>query len=359
MEGFAIDGRDIAHIALVIIVVSVIFFLLSILIPRIFVTKDMVFDHEKRLSLRNEYTKTVAQIFGGIALLCSFGYTLLKDSDTRRQDLRLKASAQVREAVTMLSSDNESVRAGAIVVLSKALYFEPSAAGDVTSIIEVHARNLQQSPKGYQKCFQRPPTVSADVQLAINLLSKWRSSSYYPGENCNKPLALNDAINLRQGYLFKASFEGTRGYCGSYFEQSTILGANFRNADLKYAQFGGANLEDWKTYGNCDANGDPRKDNMDDELHKMKEWERYYYGADFTGAILIGANFQDAGLTGAIFNKADLSGTSFKGANIGRADFRGSLNLNARQLAEACADDVFLPPDGMREEGIKVERCSK
>ncbi|MBP2301747.1 pentapeptide repeat-containing protein [Azospirillum picis] len=117
-------------------------------------------------------------------------------------------------------------------------------------------------------------------------------------------------------------------------------------------------MEDWKAYGNCGPDGNIRPDNLDEELHKLKEWERYYYGADFTGAILIGANFQDAGLTGAIFKKADLNGTSFKGANIGRADFRESLNLNAEQLAEACADDTFFPPDRMKDEAVKVKRCS-
>ncbi|MBP2302698.1 hypothetical protein [Azospirillum picis] len=146
MDNLATSDQDIAEISLLVAAISIIFLLSAILIPKIFVTKDIVFDPEKRLSLRNEYTKTIAQILGGVALLCSFGYTLIKDSDTRRQDLRLKASVQVKEAVGMLASENESVRSGAIVVLSKALYFEPSASDEAISIIEVHARNLRQSP---------------------------------------------------------------------------------------------------------------------------------------------------------------------------------------------------------------------
>ena len=139
--------------------------------------------------------------------------------------------------------------------------------------------------------------------------------------------------DLRQSWLLSANLTGAdllrANLTETVLADADLTGANLEQADLAGAFIGAANL----TTANLEA-------------------------TNLTGAILTDANLSDASLKSANLTNASLSGTVLWGANLESAsligaDLRSAEGLSQNSLDRACGDTLTtkLPP------GLTIKQC--
>ncbi|WP_448090820.1 pentapeptide repeat-containing protein [Pseudomonas azerbaijanoccidentalis] len=274
--------------------------------------------------------KTMAQIIGGGALILTFSWGVVKDSNTLEQGRQQEANKQFLDAGKMLRDESDIIASvTAIYALGDVATVRPEfhmrVRETLASYLRSSARDLDEESNngGAYRRISQAQQVALDV-LAARDLSK---------DDSHREVFLNGS------YLAGADFFRSKGFARAYFQGAALYGANFRFSDFRGARFDGARFSDWQAFG---------KDWRDDLTPQSKEWfwKKYVYSVNFEGANLQDAIFINASLSGAIFRGANLSRVDFSGSNLSRADFTGAIGTDTAVFNSegrvACADKAVV-----------------
>jgi len=203
--------------------------------------------------LENKFRATLAQIFGGFAIIIGLYLTWKrisineKRADTAEKNLDVNLKGQITErftrAIDQLGSEKLEVKTGGIYSLERIANESDEDYWPILEILISYIRKNSHVSLSYQD-------LPIDIQAVINVLRR-RRKSYSSGES--------DSLDL---------------------QFTCLKEANFKKADLEMVNFMGANLT----------------------------W------ADFAGANLTDAYLVEANLTNAYFSRADLTGAYLTGA---------------------------------------------
>ena len=317
---------------------GVIAFLAICLLVPVRMTRAVQFPSPK-FEAEDNSRKTVAQILGGAALILTFAWSFLKDSETLEQSREQIANDQYLNAAKLLGENTASSRCAAAFSMAalsstRVEYTQP-VIDTLVALLREHTPNAVSGV---------PQPIGVDDACIVTALGKRTVG------------AEAIRISMPSYYLVRGSFFGASGFEGADLDGTKLWGADLRYANLAGASFRGAQMDDWKAYG-------PAWSDAISKQADWKEWLKYRYIANFEGAKLSKANFEGAGLAGANFKGADLEGANLAGAQLSRAIFSGA-NLAGTTFCSgsdgarkcACADDPPIFDSGLPTE---IGKCSK
>lgn len=312
-------SMDIATISTAAIALFSLFVAICLLLP-LWTVRDFVDEARFRFEALDSSRKTFAQIFGGAAIIFTFAWAFLRDTQTLEQArLQIANDTYVKSAELMAKSDSIAARAAGVYALGSVANarseYQMAVRDTLTAFIRDQANTLSKTPS------ESP--LRADVQAALDVLGR-RDLRKDP----------NWWLDLRYSYLTRPSFRGLPGFQSATFQDATLLGADFRNVDLSHTVMDHAVMGDYVAFATYGA-GPWREDLAFDEIDDQRKWNII---ANFDNATLVDTQFIGANLSGAHFKNADLTDTNFKGANLSRVDFRGAKNVDRANFSGACAD---------------------
>lgn len=317
------------------------FIAICLLLP-LRMTREWTFPNAQFDAVDNS-RKTLAQVFGGAAIILTFAWSFSKDSETLEQARQQTANQQYLSSAQMLSDSNAvATRSAGIFSMGKVASVRTEYHMPVRDALAAFLST--RSALMLRERMDRPTRVEADVQAAIEVL----------GRRDRRNDDRSRMLNLEQNYLVGANFYRLNGFQGVSFQRAFLPGANFRYADLSEARFDGASMSDWQGYGPQAWRNEIASE------RRWEEWEKYLFIANFEGARLVGASFTGADLSGAKFTSADLTRADFRRANLSRADFTGALHWadavfhNDDGTEAACAD---VPPKFDKEVNLQISPC--
>jgi len=319
------------------VVAAIVFIIICFVTATLATRVSGITDAAARATFRDSYTKTVAQVLGGAAVVLAFAWTVIKDSQSLERDsITLKQSAvqsanqQFIDAAKLMADSSIEARAAGNYAFEKLVLAYPNYYDSVVSTLLAFAWQHRPEHEQFDKGI-RPIRVTEDVNAAVYVIGKL-------------PLQW-ERLYVRDYYLVGASFSGLPSFRGAEFLGATLFAANFTWADLTSAKFNGARLEDWVSYGWQNNSWDKRMvGTRGDPNEAWWTWERYRYIANFDNAILIGADFRNTGVTGASFKGANITDAYFSGSDISRADFTNAIGSAKFEGACYGRDDPGRPP---------------
>src|SRR5262245_49843745 len=172
------------------------------------------------------YRKTLAQVLGGFALVVTFAWTFLKDSQTLDQGRLQLANQQFSEGARLLKESDIGASAAGVRTLGQVAGARPEFEPLVTDILVSFIKGGKAQKAKDQDPFPNgaPATIPANVQAAIAMLA-------------SRPQNDGSQINLYGTYLVRAKFSVTDrnrlgAFRGANFEAAILHGAEFRDLDL-------------------------------------------------------------------------------------------------------------------------------
>jgi hypothetical protein len=274
-------------------------------------------------TLQDNYRKTIAQIAGGAALVLVFSWTFIKDQETLRLNGVQIVNQQFSDAAKLLANNDgkpasAESRAAAIyslenIINSRSEYYDP-VTKTLLSLLQSRSDEIQKSK-------QKGQEIGLDLKAALYVIGRFpRPKGYLP-------------LDFPGFYLVGGNFSSSVGYERAEFRGAKLHVANFFDAKLVKAKFGGADMADWQSY--MDTTGMI----LTDELTQSKPWIDYIkfnYIASFRKAKLADAVFTAVWVEGVDFREADLARTDFTRSRISRADFTGATNIGKAKFEGAC-----------------------
>jgi uncharacterized protein YjbI with pentapeptide repeats len=354
------------------------------------------------------YRKTMAQVFGGFALVFTFGWTIFRDSQTidqGRAQLESQqffqraqlANQQFVEGAKLLKEDIGTSAAG-VHALGQVAASQPEFQSAVVTTLASFIKSQKETRSENQGAVPRgaPGTIPANVQAALSVISRRdqsRDSQIASGDEVCR--SSNFRIDLYGAYLVRARFtalgQGTEtAFRNVNFQAATLYGAHFQGLDLTNTAFDGSRMADWDAFGKLWNDDTTPKDevylaakslftvNLDHatlrcsgfdnvqmggailknaDLEHVSFWRTDLSRADLTGAknIKQGAHFVEAILRETIFTGTDLEGVSFQKATLRGTDFRKAKNVDKAIFTDACSEGGLLFDNGI---DIKFQPCS-
>lgn len=200
-------------------------------------TRELTFPNAQFDAVDNS-RKTLAQVFGGAAIILTFAWSFSKDSETLEQARQQTANQQYLSSAQMLSDSNAvATRSAGIFSMGKVASVRTEYHMPVRDALAAFLST--RSALMLRERMDRPTRVEADVQAAIEVL----------GRRDRRNDDRSRMLNLEQNYLVGANFYRLNGFQGVSFQRAFLPGANFRYADLSEARFDGASMSDWQGYG--------------------------------------------------------------------------------------------------------------
>ncbi|HEY8096771.1 MAG TPA: pentapeptide repeat-containing protein, partial [Methylobacter sp.] len=284
--------------------------------------------------------KTLAQIFGGAAVILTFAWTFFKDSETLTQAWQQIGTQEFISSAELLSENNTvATRAAGIYALGRVAEVREEYHMSVRDTLVAFLTDATSLSNKEQ--LDRPERIKADVQAVIEVIGR-RNINH---DNKDRSLVLDHQ------YLIGANFFGLHGFQGASFYGVKGSGANFREVNLDGSHFDGADLSDYSGYGL----------KWQDNIASWADWEwdKYRYIVNFAGASLKKATFTKARLCGAIFSDADISDVNFSGADLSRVDFRKSKNIQHAKFEDKTNGKACAQVQPKFDEGstIVLDRC--
>jgi uncharacterized protein YjbI with pentapeptide repeats len=339
ISGYFFKETPMTPVSIIIIAITAgtIFIVLCFVIAHIAAAKAGFNKPSERASFRDSYTKTLAQVFGGAALALTFAWTVIKDNQTSDKDSKTlaqsvisSANQQFVDAAKLMADTAVEARAAGNYSFEKVVAAYPDYAEPVTNTLLAFILG-HQPESAKHVAGTKAVLVDQDVRAAVYVLGKMT-------------VAPDNPLELRDYYLAGANFSASKGFRQADFLGATLYATNFTWADLADAQFNGAHLEDWSSYGTNDW--DAHLQAARDPNDNWWNWERFRYIANFDHAHLEGAHFDNTSVSGASFRFGTLTKTTFINTDISRADFRDAVDVGSAVFDQACygKDDPTKPP---------------
>ena len=195
-------------------------------------------------SLEDAYRRTLAQIFGGLALL--YGLYLTQRRIVATEDnVRIAQEGQVTErftrAIEQLGNDNLAIQLGGIYALERLAKDSEKDHGTIMEVLTAYVREKATKEGKYAEETSLKPT--ADIQAILTVLSRRATTNYYPLELDLNHTRLVGAdltgANLDDAYLTGADLTGAY-LTGAYLNSADLTGADLTGANLTRARLDGA-----------------------------------------------------------------------------------------------------------------------
>jgi hypothetical protein len=306
-------------------------------------------DPEKLAAFQDSYTKTIAQLFAGFAVVGTFAWTIFKDGETLKQTAITGANQQFIDA-SKLSTDKRAEKSAAgNYAFEKLVLAYPEYCTTVSDILrnQIYARGAKMKPP-WQGA--RPPHVESDIMAAVMVLGAI--------PRCSGPLRLVDA------YVAGADFGRTKSFADANFEGAKLYGAYFGWNVLDNAKFNGAGMADRDAYG--------EDDQAWEDVKTKDYWNdiKYNFIVNFENSSLKFAQFKNTSVAGASFRNATLDGATFENTDISRADFGGASGLEtaffgasdpetAKKLTAACFKGDAEKPIGLADDFLDLHKVAR
>lgn len=289
----------------------------------------------------NRYRATLAQIFGGIAIVISLYFTWKRMStNERRADIaennsEINLKGQITErftrAIDQLGNKELEIRTGGIYSLGRIARESDEDYWPIMEILTSYVR--KNSPFDIVKFDEELPI---DIQACVTVLRRRRDNPF-----------TNELyfINLKNAYLEKSNFDNTE-LESAIFINTKLSWSSFNQTNLERTKFNRATLN-----GVCFANANCECSSLigaDLEGVDVKGTNFSYANftdanlnlVDLTKTKLVGADFMRANLAEADLIGVDLTDVKFRGANLFGADFTDanlekSIGLSVKQLSKA------------------------
>lgn len=261
---------------------------------------------EDYLDLENEYRKTIAQIIGGVCVLCGFIFTWLQLSATQEtiiiSEKRL-ITDRYAKALDQLGNPNKETRLGGIYALG-------SIAENSTDYISIAKEVLTSY---IRRNYNADSVLREEFQASMDILT---------------------------GKQFKISFQKDKE-SGINLSKTTLIGYDFDNSQLKNAIIEESNFNR-SSFIKAEMSGIVASAStfIRAVCTDAKMTDSQLYGADFTLAKLNGVVMKNSNLKGAKFvdadlSNADLSGCDMSDVDINRASLHGTNLINAIGLSKS------------------------
>jgi Pentapeptide repeats (8 copies) len=304
----------------------------------------------EKAAFQDSYTKTIAQLFAGFAVVGTFAWTIFKDGETLRQTAITAANQQFIDASKLSTDQNAEKSAAGNYSFEKLVLAYPEYCATVTDILrsQIYARAAKMKPP---KEGAPPLHVKSDIMAAVKVLGAI--------PRCSGPLRLVDA------YLAGADFGRTKSaFADANFEAAKLYGAYFGWNVLDKAKFNGAGMADRDAYG-----GD---DKAWEDVKTKDYWKdiKYNFIVNFDNSSLKSAQFKNASVAGASFRNAALDDATFENTDISRADFSGASGLEtaffgasdpetAKKLTAACFKGDPEKPIGLGDDFLELHKVAR
>lgn len=268
--------------------------------PQLQVSKFGITTPKDLADAENNYRATLAQIFGGFALLLGLYFTW--------RNLVIAKEGQITErftrAIEQFGNEKTEIKLGGIYALERIAKESKKYYWPIMKILTAY---IKRESSQWGEVWENNNKIPAEIQTILEVL--------FNHEHPN-----NDVINLQNVILIEAELN-----------RAILKWADLRRANLKRADLAWANLE---------------SSNLNEaNLEKASIWSSNLQyanliGANLEKANLEGANLENARLVKSNFRWADLSGANLKGATCKEADFT-KADLHNADLTGA----FFLTPD--------------
>ena len=262
-------------------------------------TRNLCLETKDRLTLENEFRKTIVQIIGGAAILAGLYFTSQQLQASRRS-LEIAQEAQTTErftrAVDQIGNQQLQVRVGGIYALGE-ISKDPSYDRHwiVISVLTAFLRDRASWHPG-------PPKIPLpeDIQAALSVV----------------------AARDSRGATYDATTHHVIDLTGTDLRRALLRAGNLQAVELTRAHLEGADMR----------------------------------GASLTGVLLTGAHLDEAlldnsDLSAADLRGADLRGASLSGANLKKAHLEGVdltsvTGLSSKQVIEMFRNgETVMPSD--------------
>ncbi|HWD88784.1 MAG TPA: pentapeptide repeat-containing protein [Mucilaginibacter sp.] len=246
----------------------------------------------EKLTLENEFRKTIAQILGGSFVLIGLYFTWNQLSATRESisiSQQTLLTDRYSKAIDQLGSNNPQIRLGGIYALEKLAASAKDYVSVVDNVLATYIRQKSKDTSSY---------TFEELQAAVGIIS-------FKETNRNYLIDEAHGVNISYSVLRSIDFNNARlpyaKLIGSDFSQSTFLNAEISNASGLEADFSKTNL----------TNADLSESN--------------FYGGSFEQSVMKGAIVRNANLQLANFNEANLSNCDFRGSDLSDAYLNGTI----------------------------------
>jgi hypothetical protein len=132
-------------IILIAIAVALLFIAICFTLAEAATRRAGLANNAAKATFRDSYTKTLAQVFGGAAVVLAFAWTIIKDSKTLEQSAVRAANQQFIEAAKLMADEKIEARAAGNYSYEKLVAAYPEYYDPVINTLLAFI--LQQRPK--------------------------------------------------------------------------------------------------------------------------------------------------------------------------------------------------------------------
>ncbi|GAB2867879.1 hypothetical protein GCM10022221_80880 [Actinocorallia aurea] len=292
-------------------------------------------DKDRRNASWHRSVNTVALVLGIVVAVGTL-YSGVKTLQSTQDQIRIAQEALVTDrfakTIEALSSEDSSVRLGAVHALGRLLVDSPRDHDTITAVLVAYCLEHDLPPGKKPKPGAEP---SLDLTAALTVLG------HRPKRTEAKPIELF-ALQFHNGRLDKvdlsgAYFDGADLSNSDWYKDVIMRGTSFEHADLRDVQAHG--LKDLRETSFEQARLD-RAQFPGVDLRKT-----HMSGTNLTRTHLNDTDMREANLEDAILTETDLSHANLQGANFNRA------KLTHVFLMGADLRGTGLTPEGLRSGG--------
>jgi uncharacterized protein YjbI with pentapeptide repeats len=305
--------------------------------------------------LADQNRKTLAQIFGGIVLLCGLYSTCQQVVATREGQI----TERFTRAIDQLGAVNEKgekkleMRLGGIYALERIAKDSRKDHWQVMEILTAYVREI--APWNGNKTpnlQEEPPKPATDIQAVLTVLG--RRNREYEREDQRLNLSRVDirgadliGAHLERAGLREAHLEGA-DLTFAHLDDSNLFQAHLEGAHLREAHLERAGLREAHLEGLKNGNGAHLEGAflMQTDMEGAHLYKTHWKGAYVAFANLKGAYLQEADLEGAELQKPDLTAVDLRGARgLAVSQVKAAAKWEFAVYGDELLKELGLPPD--------------
>jgi uncharacterized protein YjbI with pentapeptide repeats len=303
-------GKAIQHPRILITLGFIAIAIVLLWYPQFQVSKFGITNPKDLANAENSYRATLAQIFGGFALLLGLYFTWGNLVTAKESQI----TERFTRAIEQFGNEKMEIRLGGIYALGRIAKESKKNYWPIVKILTAYVR--EKSPLVIEPCDDTK--IPTEIQVILEVLFNHENSlSLY---NDDKDLIYLQNVNLNGANLTDANLKLVR------LNKASLKNANLGFANFESANLNKANLEKAHMWSSNLKYADLIGANLE---------KADLSGADLENAKLVGANLRWADLSGAHLKEATCKEADFTKANLQRADLTGVYFLTLDQLSKA------------------------